>query len=177
MAIPTISSDVLYYMNMPSPVGELWIFAKGNALVALDFEKPTSKRLSELMTIHHATSTAQHSIEVLASAINQLKEYFAGERRKFDLALSPRGTEFQKKTWKVLEQIPFGQTWSYAEEADKLGKPTAARAVGSANGKNPIPILIPCHRVVQKNGDLGGYSSGLKIKRLLLRIEGNSVSN
>ena len=103
--------------------------------------------------------------------IAQLKAYFAGEREDFDLTLAPEGTEFQQKVWKRLCEIPFGETVSYGEIARKIGNPQASRAVGLANGSNPIPIVIPCHRVIGSNGKLTGYGGGLPIKEKLLALE------
>lgn len=108
----------------------------------------------------------------LAPYINQLDEYFKGKRQTFDLALDLKGTDFQKSVWKALLNIPYGTVKSYSEIAREIGLPNAARAVGSANGANPVPIVVPCHRVIAKNGTLGGYSGGLDIKRKLLNIEG-----
>jgi len=104
----------------------------------------------------------------------QLDQYFSGKRQSFDLPLSPKGTEFQQSVWKQLREISYGQTISYSQLAKAIGRPKACRAVGSANGKNPIPIIIPCHRVIASNGGLGGYSSGLDIKQQLLTLETNS---
>jgi len=101
----------------------------------------------------------------------QLDEYFAGKRRIFELPLSPEGTPFQQTVWKRLQEIPYGQTISYAQLAKAVGNPKACRAVGSANGKNPIPIIIPCHRVIASDGSLGGFSSGLENKIQLLALE------
>lgn len=103
--------------------------------------------------------------------IEQLNEYFAGKRRVFDLPLAPRGTEFQLACWNELQRIPFGSTISYSELARRIARPNAVRAVGAANGANPIPIIIPCHRVIGANGTLTGYGGGLHIKRALLALE------
>jgi len=103
--------------------------------------------------------------------IDQLNEYFAGKRREFDLPLAPRGTEFQLACWNELQRIAYGRTISYSELARRIAKPNAVRAVGAANGANPIPIIIPCHRVIGANGTLTGYGGGLHIKRALLALE------
>lgn len=108
---------------------------------------------------------------LLRTAATQLDEYFAGNRKSFSLPLMPSGTEFQKKVWSALLQIPFGETRSYEEIAEAAGSPKACRAVGNANNKNPISILIPCHRVIGKNGALVGYGGGLAIKEQLLALE------
>jgi len=107
-----------------------------------------------------------------APAVEQLRQYFAGERRRFELELAPRGSRFQQRVWRHLIDIPFGETRSYGEIAERLGRPGAARAVGRANATNPIPIVIPCHRVVGADGSLTGYAGGVAIKRGLLELEG-----
>ena len=109
--------------------------------------------------------------QLLNEACRQLQEYFAHERREFQLPLSMSGTLFQKSAWEAMLTIPYGQTISYAEEARRAGHPTALRAIGNANGCNPLAIIVPCHRVIASNGTIGGYSSGLDRKRFLLRLE------
>jgi methylated-DNA-[protein]-cysteine S-methyltransferase len=109
--------------------------------------------------------------QVLRTTITQLKEYFAGERTDFDLPLDIRGTPFQQQVWSMLAEIPYGATWSYAELARRIGAPTAFRAVGAANGQNPLPIVLPCHRVVGSNGKLVGYGGGMDRKSTLLQLE------
>ena len=109
---------------------------------------------------------------LLNEACRQLQEYFAHERREFQLPLSMSGTMFQKSAWEAMLTIPYGQTISYAEEARRAGHPTALRAIGNANGRNPLAIIVPCHRVIASNGTIGGYSDGLDRKRFLLRLEG-----
>lgn len=108
---------------------------------------------------------------ILDAAISQLEEYFAGKRQIFDLPLKQAGTAFQQKAWDYMLTIPYGKTVSYKQEAEAIGKVKACRAVGSANGKNQIPIIIPCHRVINENGGLGGYAYGLEIKKFLLNLE------
>jgi len=108
----------------------------------------------------------------LDDARRQLGEYFAGARRAFELRLAPRGTEFQRLVWFALAEIPYGATWSYAELARRVGRPKAVRAVGAANGANPLPIVLPCHRVIGADGSLVGYGGGLSAKRFLLDLEG-----
>jgi methylated-DNA-[protein]-cysteine S-methyltransferase len=107
----------------------------------------------------------------LAEAVRQLREYFAGKRREFDLPLAPEGTAFQRRVWRELQAIPYGETISYGELARRVGNPKASRAVGSANGKNQIPIVIPCHRVIASDGGLGGFGGGLPVKAKLLALE------
>ena len=112
----------------------------------------------------------------LPAATRQLGEYFSAERREFDLPLCLHGTEFQRRVWNVLTRIPYGETWSYVQLARRVGNPNASRAVGLANGRNPVSILVPCHRVVGKRGALGGYAGGLEAKRRLLALEGSEAS-
>ena len=112
--------------------------------------------------------------EVIERAFSQLEEYFEGERKEFDLPLNPKGTSFQQKVWSCLYKIPYGETRSYKDIAEQLGNASASRAVGNANNKNPIPIFIPCHRVIGSKGDLVGYGSGLDIKQKLLDVEKNN---
>jgi methylated-DNA-[protein]-cysteine S-methyltransferase len=109
---------------------------------------------------------------VTREAREQLLQYFSGERKIFDLSLNPIGTEFQIQTWRMLAKIPFGETWSYGQVANKIGSPKAVRAVGAANGRNPIPIILPCHRVIGSNGTLTGFGGGLPTKQWLLEHEG-----
>lgn len=113
---------------------------------------------------------------ILDRAAAQLGEYFAGERTTFDLELAPEGTEFQQKVWMLLRAIPFGETRSYGQLATKLKRPTASRAVGAANGRNPLGIIVPCHRVIGASGDLTGYAGGLPMKRWLLAHEQRQLS-
>ena len=122
-------------------------------------------------------STGQPAAEaILDDAERQLGEYFAGTRTTFDVALDLTGTEFQRAAWHALTRIPYGTTVSYAEQAAMVGSPRATRAIGSANGRNPIPIIVPCHRVIASDGSLGGYSLGLEMKRALLALERVSVA-
>jgi methylated-DNA-[protein]-cysteine S-methyltransferase len=114
--------------------------------------------------------------EILQQAQEQLQEYFDGNLREFNLNLDPDGTDFQKKVWALLYKIPYGKTWTYADMANKLGDPKVIRAAASANGKNPVAIVIPCHRVIGTNGSLTGYAGGLENKRYLLDLE-NRVAN
>ena len=109
---------------------------------------------------------------ITKDAREQLLQYFSGDRKQFDLVLNPIGTEFQKQVWQMLANVPFGETWSYGELAHKINSPKAVRAVGAANGRNPIPIILPCHRVIGSNGTLTGFGGGLPTKQWLLEHEG-----
>lgn len=119
-----------------------------------------------------AAETREDSLPILRQAATELTAYMAGQRRDFAVAFEPIGTNFQRRVWHELSQIPYGEVRSYADIAKALGQPTATRAVGAANGKNPLPIFIPCHRVIASDGSLHGYSAGLDVKRALLALEG-----
>ena len=140
-----------------SPIGPMTLVQEGEVLARLDFDVP---------------SQPEETTPLLLEACRQLREYFAGERKAFALPLAPAGTEFQKKVWAALREIPWGETCSYGDIARAIWKPTASRAVGMANGRNPLPIFIPCHRVIGTNGFITGYSGGLEKKRFLLLLEG-----
>lgn len=158
------------YKLMDSPVGQLKLVADGDRLAAILWEndKPNRVRLSELVEANDRP--------VLIDAERQLNEYFAGARHEFDLPLSFQGTDFQKRVWAALLTIPFGQTRSYAEIAAQIGNIKAVRAVGAANGRNPISIVAPCHRVIGASGDLTGFAGGLANKMLLLSLEAGQTS-
>jgi methylated-DNA-[protein]-cysteine S-methyltransferase len=151
--------------TMPSPVGELRLVAVGDALAAIYF--PESRDAPVVVT--PPTSTPDHP--ALRLAATQLAEYFAGERDAFSIPLAPRGTPFQHRVWQALAAIPYGETRSYGEIARVIGSPSASRAVGAANGRNPIPIVVPCHRVIGADGTLTGFGGGLDAKRWLLAHE------
>jgi methylated-DNA-[protein]-cysteine S-methyltransferase len=153
-----------------SPCGPLTLVAEGGALVGLYMADgrhgPTPEELGEPYA-----GPPEQAPEPLPEAARQLDEYFAGTRREFSLPLAARGTEFQRSVWSALREIPYGATWSYGRLADHLGKPGASRAVGLANGRNPISIVVPCHRVIGADGSLTGYGGGLPRKRTLLALE------
>ena len=153
--------------KLKTPVGDVFLAATDNALAALLWEE------AELERVGARLSGRASSNPILAAAEKQLEEYFRGERLRFDLPLELQGTEFQKSVWRELGKIPYGETWSYRELAERVGNPGAVRAVGSANGRNPVSIFIPCHRVVRTGGELGGYAGGLGNKRFLLDLEKN----
>ena len=154
----------VFFRHIDSPIGRLLIAADDDGIRALEFpeNRHPVKREGEWREGEHP---------LLDEAARQLGEYFAGERRGFDLPLAPRGTEFQRKVWLALRGIPFGQTWSYAQLAKSIDNMQAMRAVGAANGRNPIPIIVPCHRVIGANGTLTGFGGGLPNKQLLLALE------
>jgi methylated-DNA-[protein]-cysteine S-methyltransferase len=159
----------LFYKEIESPVGKLKLVASSNALVAVLWKRERPNRVK----LDTMTLAPQHPI--LLETERQLAEYFSGERIQFDLPLQPDGSEFQKKVWQALREIPFGQTRSYLDLAKALGSSKAARAVGAANGKNPLSIIVPCHRVVGADGSLTGFAGGVETKAALLALENRST--
>ena len=151
--------------TMASPVGELTLVASEQGLRAILWAEERAGRV----TLPERRGDPAH--EVLAEAVRQLAEYFAGERRAFDLPLDPVGTDFQRAVWTGLNAIPYGETRSYAALAAAIGRPGASRAVGAANGRNPLSIVTPCHRVIGANGTLTGFAGGLAVKQWLLAHE------
>jgi len=154
--------DYCYYQ---SPIGLIRIVETGGFLTRAEFveQNPKSK--------HFQTNGISNSSTLLEDACRQLDEYFEGKRQKFDLALKPHGTNFQRSAWESLLRIPYGETRSYLQQAESILDPKAIRAIGQANSRNPIPIIIPCHRVIGKNGSLTGYAGGLDRKTRLLAHE------
>ena len=155
----------LFETTIASPVGALRLVAGDAGLVAILWENDDPARVR----IGPAIERADHP--VLSETARQLRAYFAGDLQKFDLPLDARGTDFQKSVWAELSRIPFGETRSYADLACAIGRPSAVRAVGAANGRNPISIVIPCHRVIGTDGALTGFAGGLEAKRALLAHE------
>jgi methylated-DNA-[protein]-cysteine S-methyltransferase len=156
----------LYSCTYDSAVGELVLVASTEDLVAVLW--PVDLRVplrSVPVRVQRATNP------ILGSTSNQLDEYFAGYRTNFDIPLAPEGTEFQLEAWAALRLIPFGETRSYAQQAQTIGRPNAVRAIGAANGRNPISIIVPCHRVIGSNGSLTGFGGGLDAKSFLLNHE------
>ena len=156
-------STSLVLLETTSPLGPVQLLARGDALIAAHLNTPEAKY--PLPDAQRGTSA------VLARAAQQLAEYFAGTRSAFDLPLAAEGTPYQQRVWQTLATIPFGATWSYGQLARALGDPKASRAVGAANGKNPLWIIVPCHRVIGANGSLTGYAGGLAAKKWLLAHE------
>ena len=159
----------MYVSRLTTPIGELTLTATETALTGVYF--PTSRHGPPPIASRD-TDDGGPAGEILARARQELAEYFARARMTFDLPLAAEGTEFEHRVWDFLRTIPFGATTSYGEIARKLGDARNARAVGTANGKNPIPIIVPCHRVIGANGDLTGFGGGIERKRWLLQHEG-----
>lgn len=158
---------IAYYKNVKTPVGTLKLVASEKGLLAILWqdERPNRVKLPELKEdLNHA---------ILVSLEEQLKKYFAGSLKHFSIPLDMQGTPFQQEVWKALLTIPYGETKSYSELAAQIKRPKASRAVGAANGRNPLSIVVPCHRVVGANGTLTGFAGGLEVKERLLKLEGN----
>jgi methylated-DNA-[protein]-cysteine S-methyltransferase len=160
--------EVVYYTRFESPVGPLLLAGDSNALRWVSFE--CSKRSAPPQTDWKQNRAA------FAEVIRQLQAYFRGELKEFDLPLAMEGTDFQLRVWKALRGIPYGETISYAQLAGRIGNPKAVRAVGLANGGNPIPIIVPCHRVIGSDGSLTGFGGGLSTKKKLLELENKQLS-
>ncbi|AGC43468.1 methylated-DNA--protein-cysteine methyltransferase [Myxococcus stipitatus DSM 14675] len=155
----------VFYRHIESPVGALLIAGNDAGLRLIEFQAPRHP-------MRRGEDWHEGDHVVLRDTQQQLGEYFAGKRRGFELPLAPQGTQFQCQVWLELANIPFGGTISYAELALRVHKPTATRAVGAANGRNPIPIVLPCHRVIGADGSLTGFGGGLPTKKFLLQLEG-----
>jgi methylated-DNA-[protein]-cysteine S-methyltransferase len=156
------------FSYLETPIGTLLIAGDEQGIHRIEFPENGKARRPE--------AGWQESMRgPVAEAVRQLREYFAGRRSEFDLPLTPRGTEFQKNVWNRLQEIPYGETISYGELAKRVGNPKASRAVGAANGSNPIPIVIPCHRVIGSNGKLTGFGGGLPTKEALLALEARQL--
>ena len=150
---------MLTYTYVDTPIGAILVAGDDDAIVEIRFAgaKPKTEWIRD--------------DAALADAASQLRAYFSGERLAFEIPLKSRGTEFQQTVWTALRQIPYGETTTYAKIAERIGKPSAVRAVGAANGANPIPIVIPCHRVIGSNGSMTGFGGGIDVKRHLLALE------
>jgi methylated-DNA-[protein]-cysteine S-methyltransferase len=159
---PTVTGTTFHHIH-PSPLGDLLLTSDGGALTGLHMDPSRHPPRRDGSWVS--------SEEPFQEVRRQLDEYFAGRRTHFDLELAPRGTPFQRRVWSALQEIPYGETRSYLDIARRLGSPKAVRAVGGANGRNPIAVVIPCHRVIAADGTLGGYGGGLERKRILLDLE------
>lgn len=159
----TTPNTIIWYDHLSSPIGNLLLVADEQGLREVWFETGKHRKAPDPQWKHEPAR--------LASARTQLEDYFAGTRKRFDLPLHPLGTDFQVTVWKALAEIPYGGTISYGELARRIGQPLAVRAVGAANGRNPLPIVLPCHRVIGANGSLTGFGGGLPTKRFLLAME------
>jgi methylated-DNA-[protein]-cysteine S-methyltransferase len=153
------------------PVGNIIaVMDASGAVVRVEFL--TRAKADKVLSAFGDGAVLKRDARALAPLRRQFSEYFAGRRKKFEMSLAPHGTTFQLSVWRALKKIPYGQTRTYAELAAALGRPEAFRAVGTANGANPLPVLVPCHRVVGSDGSLHGYAAGLSVKSFLLKLEG-----
>ncbi len=159
-------SERMNYQFLDTPMGTLRLVSDGTHLHSIEFEG------------HHGSSDSDHEVcdSVLSSCASQLQEYYAGERETFGLPLATGGTDFQREVWAALADIPYGELRSYRDIAEAIDKPAAVRAVGAANGRNPLPIVVPCHRVIGSDGSLTGFAGGLETKTRLLQLEGSLPS-
>lgn len=157
-----------FYHYHTTSIGELLLAGDGDYLSLLGF--PSGK-----MQRRHESQWAKDGAPFNDACV-QLDAYFAGELKEFDLPLMPKGTPFQESVWQALTEIPYGETWSYGQLAASIGKPKASRAVGAANGVNPIPVIIPCHRVIGASGKLTGFGGGIETKQFLLELESGQIA-
>ena len=160
----TLPAEPLRYHVMGSPIGDLLLGGDAEALHVVHFQGGVRPMKTPKEWVPDPRPFRE--------TVRQLQAYFAGKLQEFDLPLSPSGTDFQLKVWRTLQTIPYGETWSYGKLARRIQRPDAPRAVGAANGQNPIPVIIPCHRVIGADGSLTGFGGGLPIKQKLLALEG-----
>jgi O-6-methylguanine DNA methyltransferase len=166
----------LTYARLDTPVGPVWIATTDTGICTVGVGAGQPDEFFAWLSRHAGPKPPREDPGTLALALTQLREYFSRVRHAFDLPLDIRGTPFQKAVWAQVASIPYGATATYGEIAHRIGRPGAARAVGAANGANPLPILIPCHRVIGADGSLTGYGGGLEVKAALLRLEGALVT-
>lgn len=159
----------MYYMKYQSKLAPIILVGDDSGLKRLYFDVPQAKEKLEISTLWVEDN------DFFADVTMQLDEYFAGARKEFDIRLNLIGSYYQKKIWELLKEIPYGQTRTYKEIAERSGDPNASRAVGGANGKNPIPLIIPCHRVVGANEKLTGYAFGTELKQKLIQLENDNI--
>ncbi|WP_306252732.1 methylated-DNA--[protein]-cysteine S-methyltransferase [Parvularcula sp. IMCC14364] len=161
--------DTIFFTYIPSPVGNFLLAGRDGALTCTSFTTGHRDRQPQ--------SDWREDAGPFSEIIPQFTAYFEGEATQFDIPLRSQGTDFQKKVWQALTAIPYGRTWSYGDLARKVGNPNASRAVGAANGANPLPVIVPCHRVIGASGKLTGFGGGLDTKATLLRLEGLTIDD
>ena len=162
----------VFYAQMETPIGPIWVASTDKVICAVGLGAEQPEDIFGWLARHVDSGPPQENPGALSEALSQLRAYFSGDRRAFDLPLDVRGTDFQRSVWEQVALIPYCETASYGEIARGIGRPESARAVGAAVGANPLPIIIPCHRVIGADGSLTGYGGGLEIKEALLRLEG-----
>jgi O-6-methylguanine DNA methyltransferase len=165
-------NTAIVYARIDSLVGPVWVATTGTGICTVGLGTGQPDGFFAWLARHIGPQSPHEDPEALAPALTQLREYFSRVRHEFDLPLDVRGTAFQKAVWAEVTRIPYGTTRAYGQIAQRIGRPRAARAVGTAVGANPLPILIPCHRVIGAGGSLTGYGGGLEVKAALLRLEG-----
>ena len=163
----------IFFQTYQTALGKIWISANSDAVVGLNFQLNINSVVG-LQSIH-SKNFINRETALIRETFHQLSEYLEGKRKNFNLPTAPRGTDFQKKVWNELKKIPYGEVRSYKKIAESIGNPRACRAVGSANNKNPIAVIIPCHRVIGTKGQLIGYAGGLERKKLLLDLEKSAL--
>jgi O-6-methylguanine DNA methyltransferase len=164
--------QTLHYAKMKTPLGaHLWVAKSARGVCRIEFGNSEPAFRAMLARVWPDARLIKND-KALQKPLAELEQYFAGRRREFKFPLAPEGTAFQQKVWRAVAEIPFGQVTTYKNIARKIGKSKAVRAVGHANGSNPLPIVIPCHRVIGSNGDLCGYGGGIALKKKLLQLEG-----
>ena len=168
-----MTSENIYFKKWKSPIGDLFLYASESHLLGLLFAGDST----DFLKYFKSAEIVAKSNPVLKKVILQLDQYFSGDRKKFDVPVLLLGTEFQKKVWAELKRVPFGKTITYKQQAMRINSAKAVRAVGAANGKNPIAIIIPCHRVIGSSGKLVGYAGGMKMKSDLLKTEGIHIQS
>src|SRR5688572_5390755 len=165
------TTEILHVARVDTPIGEMRLASTAVGLAFLELPRSNGSGLRGWVRRWAPDARVEQGFKPNQGAAKQLLEYLAGKRREFELPLDLRGTEFQVAVWRALCAIPYGETISYGEQARRVGRPNAPRAVGAANGANPIAIVVPCHRVVNADGKLGGYGGGLPLKKRLLALE------
>lgn len=168
---------ILASRNLDTPIGRLFVAATNDGVCRVALPPESRASIRKELVRRYGKVTWRNSSDLLDRATRELDDYFSGRRKHFTLPIILEGSPFHLRVWKNLGRIPFGQTWSYAKLARSAGNPKAARASGTACGKNPLPIILPCHRVVGSDGSLGGFGGGLRMKRWLLEHEGATLSN
>ncbi len=169
---PAAASPVtVYYASLQTPIGTLGLFSAGHGLMKLALPNEPRSAAEAYIRRRLGPVTILEDETVHQAALEQLSAYFAGACRSFTVPLDPRGTPFQRLVWDAVAAVPYGQTRAYRDIARAIGQPAAVRAVGAANGANPLPVIIPCHRLIGANGSLTGYGGGIEIKRQLLALE------
>lgn len=173
LVLPCAMAEMLVSIHvLDTPIGPLTVIVGAGAVRGVRFARPDGAAdIPDGLDGQVSTDPERPDDPVLADVVHQLHEYFDGHRQQFDLPLAPEGTEFQRRCWDALLTLPYGQTTTYRDQAARLGQPSAVRAVGAANGRNPIPVIIPCHRIIGANGHLVGFGGGLAAKAWLLDHE------